>query len=190
MGGFCLLVHEHQKTISDLAERWEGIPIGAEDFVFPACPDASVKASEAVQSYCRIRRGTLDEIRCAIEKYEPRRACDPRYMDPSGFNLIALHKYPLVNLEGNRTHCLYYQGLSASLLHRRRPVSERRHWLAGNSETMSGSECLTRMSFRMVYSLYLSASDCRITRSPELRETRSIWRASQSLASTRNPNGC
>ena len=38
-------------------------------------------------------------------------------MDPSGFNLIALHKYPLVDLEARGTHCLYYQGLSDSLLH-------------------------------------------------------------------------
>ncbi len=117
MGGFGLLVHEQQKTISDLVERWEGIPTRPENFKFSGYPDAPVKACEAVQSYCRVRRGTLGEIRCAIEKYEPKCASNSKHMDPSGFNLIALHKYPLVDLEARGTRCLYYQGLSASLLH-------------------------------------------------------------------------
>ena len=117
MGGFSLLVNERCKTISDLAGTWEGVPTSPEDFKFPEYPDAPAKACEAVQSYCKVRRGTLNEIRCAIEKYEPRCTSDSKYIDPSGLNLIALQKYPLLDLGIRRTHCMYYQGLLESLLH-------------------------------------------------------------------------
>ncbi len=117
MGGFTLFVHERSRTISGLAENWEGILNSPKNFKFPGCPDAPLKACEAIADYCRVRRGTLSEIRSAIEKYEPRCVSDPKHMDPSGFNLIALEKYPLVDLGTRGTHCLYYQGLLGSLLH-------------------------------------------------------------------------
>ena len=78
----------------------------------PSCPEHFnlPKQHEAVRTYYSLRRATIDRIADVIKKFEP------DLTDPGSFNLIALHKYPIVDLDNSGSYCLYCGGLAESLL--------------------------------------------------------------------------
>ncbi|MEZ4752952.1 MAG: hypothetical protein R3A13_01415 [Bdellovibrionota bacterium] len=99
LGGMCYAMHEEQRTHEDICNGWYALQK----------PDKCNNRSEKIirKAFYSLKTGLISDIRKAVQSLEGD--------NPREFNLIAVSKYPIVELENGSAYVLNSSSLGRSL---------------------------------------------------------------------------